>query len=1452
MKHFSVRSVVALTAMAGLLPQMSAQHRSVTDASGGCHPLVGGVIKPKDNSFKGGIYTIPSDGTTSMTLGVADIKPNGGGVLAGGKYYSMSYRLGFWGDLNVTYKVFDATTWDCEKTQSFSNDWSAVAMDMAYDTTDGKVYGCFYTKDGKGFVFGTLDLDDRTRTEITTIASDNPWYGVASAPDGTLYAIDKSGKLMTVNKTTGATVTIGNTGLAATEIASAAIDPKNGRMYYSRYNSSESAIYEINRTTAEATLVAGFDGCQFFGLNVPPVAAEAGAPAPVTNLTASFPGGSLEGTLAFDAPVTTTDGNPASGEITYSVSINGVESLTGTTQYGASVTLPVTVSVAGNYEFTVTVSQDGESSAATSVSSWAGNDVPKSPADVVMKLEGSTVRLSWTPVSDGIHDGYVNPGEVTYTIVRYPGAVQVASGHSGSQFSEPLAEPSEGFVDYYYTVAASYAGAVSDPAESNHLVVGAVITPPYLNNFDTESQLDGFTRLNLQDPTGEINWTWDSYRKCVSMRWTPYKKMDAWLISPRVRLEAGKIYSFSFDASGDGDSYVERVEAYLGSEPTPDAMKTHLLGPVELTNPVYAMVTLSGEITVPETGIYYIGVHGCSDMDMYRLRVDNLTIGAGARISAPAAPENLKAVPDPDHLAKATVSLTAPRTDIDGKSLESITKIELSRDGEVIETFTAPTPGDELSFTDETVTEGNHTYSAVAFNAGGAGKVATATVYVGVALPTAPVNASACETSVPGEVTVSWEAPLFDINGNPLKPEQVTYTIRNFNDNTLVAEGISGLSYTWQAETDRQTFRRYKVFASTEKGMCDEYASTARIPVGPAFTLPVNESFAGVRFLNEELIKDNSIWATKSPTGSHAVWQIYSDGADLSAQDGDNAFSGSYSEYQFDEIMLYSGKIDLAGAVNPALVFYYWVFYPDCGNVIEVKVNSGKGFETVTYLATGGDATGWSEVIVPLEAYAGKTVQIGFSTKTVDYSHVVIDNISVKDIKRHNLTAAGIRVPSKMHGGRQEAITVRVENSGLQEAAGYTVDLYCNDEKVQSAEGPALDTGERTDVEFIVTPSVAEARTLRYHAVVNYEEDEDPDDNISESRTATLVLPLYPAVTDLNATRASGDIVLDWSVPAIENAMFQSITDDFESYGQFVSNTAGKWSFIDGDGSATHGFGDALVFPGMEMPMAYTVFNNTGITTTNMFDAHSGHQYMASFAATSGQNDDWMISPELKGVRQAVTFWAKTYAGNYGNEEFEFLYSTTGKAREDFIKIGEDHNVPVDWTEYEYILPEGARYFAIRCVSHNRFIFFVDDVTYIPAGAAPMKLEILGYNVYRDGVKLNDAPLSVPGYTDRQPEAKSYTYGVSTVYDAGESALSNLVSITASVDAPAGEYGVTVTSDGVSIIVAGAAGLDVSVNDMSGRLLYHDASAPDSLAIPVQPGVYVVKAGNSAVKIIVK
>lgn len=1452
MKHLLIRSVVFTAAFAGLLPQVSAQRRGVTDVSAGSHPFVGGVIKPNDSSFKAGIYTIPSDGTTTLTMLVEDIKPNGGGVLADGKYHSISYRVGFWGDVNVTYKIFDAETWENERTQSFSGSWSMIATDMAYNALDGGIYGCFYTADGKGYEFGTLDVDNRKHNLISTIETANPWYGVAVAPDGTVYAVAKNGMLMTVDKTDGTVTVIGDTGLSANGPASAAIDPKNGRMYYSHYDGAQSAIYEIDRSTASATQVAVFAGSQFVGLNVPMVGAEASAPAPVSGLAATFPGNSLDGTLSFDAPSTTADGNQASGDISYSVKINGVETLTGTTAYGATVSVPVTLPAPGSYEFAVTVSKDGEPSEETTVTCWAGDDVPQAPTGVVMKLEGNTVRLSWTPVTAGEHGGYVNASEILYAVTRYPGGTAVVSEYAGCEYTESLPELADGFVDYYYTVTATASGMSSAPAESNRMILGAVINPPYLNDFSSADKLDGYTCLNPQDDTGEVNWKWDSGRKCVYINWTPYRKMNAWLISPRIRLEVGKVYPFAFDAAGSGSDYTERVEAFIGRDADPAAMQVRLSEPVELTNPVYDMRTVTGEITVSETGIYYIGIHGCSDEDMYRLYVDNLTIGAGARISAPGEPENLVAIPDPDHLAKATVSFVAPQTDIDNNPLDVITRIELSRDGNLIKTFDSPQPGAKLSHTDTDVTEGFHTYSVVAFNNGGAGKVASATVFVGVALPTAPTDVSIEETATPGELTVSWSAPLVDVNGNPLKPGQLTYTIRDFYDNTLVAEGISGESYTWQAVTDRQTFKRYKVFASTAKGMCDSYAGTPRIAAGPAFRLPVNESFADARFMNEEFIRDNSIWAAQTPSGSHAVWQIYSDGGDVVSHDGDNAFSGSYSEYQFDEVMLYSGKIDLTGAANPTLVFHYWVFYPDCNNLIDVKVNDGSGFRTVKSLVTGGDATGWAEVMVPLGAYAGKTVQIAFNTRTVDYSYVVVDNISVADLKVHDLAVSGVSVPARMHAGREEVISVRVENRGIADAEGYVVELYCNDVPVQEIAGPALAAGAGAEVRLVVTPPVTAPRTLRYHAVISYDAEEYPDDNVSAVRTASLVLPPYPAVDDLTASSRSGEVSLEWSAPDTENTLFSSVTDDFEGYSQFVRDTAGKWSFIDGDGSYTHGFGDALVFPGMEMPMAYTVFNNSGITTTNMFEAHPGHQYMASFAATSGQNDDWMISPELKGVRQSVTFWAKTYAGNYGNEEFEFLYSTSGKDRGDFVKIGEDHNVPVEWTEYEYSLPEGARYFAIRCVSRNRFIFFVDDVTYIPAGASPVALEILGYNVYRDGTRLNDDLLTAPGYVDRDPAGASCVYGVSTVYDAGESALSNLVTVSVGLDDVGDASVPVITAETGNIIVTGATDQTVTVHDMSGRLLSHNPKAPARLCVPMTPGVYVVSAGGTVARILVR
>ena len=67
----------------------------------------------------------------------------------------------------------------------------------------------------------------------------------------------------------------------------------------------------------------------------------------------------------------------------------------------------------------------------------------------------------------------------------------------------------------------------------------------------------------------------------------------------------------------------------------------------------------------------------------------------------------------------------------------------------------------------------------------------------------------------------------------------------------------------------------------------------------------------------------------------------------------------------------------------------------------------------------------------------------------------------------------------------------------------------------------------------------------------------------------------------------------------------------------------------------------------------------------------------------------------------------------------------------------------------------------------------VDDVNFTPAGNAA-SLELAGYNIYRDGVKLNETPVTTTAYTDNAATDKGAVYNVTAIYSGrGESMFSN-------------------------------------------------------------------------------
>jgi len=175
------------------------------------------------------------------------------------------------------------------------------------------------------------------------------------------------------------------------------------------------------------------------------------------------------------------------------------------------------------------------------------------------------------------------------------------------------------------------------------------------------------------------------------------------------------------------------------------------------------------------------------------------------------------------------------------------------------------------------------------------------------------------------------------------------------------------------------------------------------------------------------------------------------------------------------------------------------------------------------------------------------------------------------------------------------------------------------------------------------------------------------------------------------------------------------LEDSFEDYADFATEFA-PWTMLDQDNSATYGFSD-ISFPGSESAMAYIVFNpsQTVPPITDM-DPYEGDKMAASFAAVEPTNDDWMITPRINlGDNSAVKFYAKSHTSNYGLERFRVGVSTMDVIiPQGFQYItGASHvEAPTNWTEYIYDLSAYDNqdvYIAIRCVSDDAFVFYVDN-----------------------------------------------------------------------------------------------------------------------------------------------
>ncbi len=649
-----------------------------TAASGPIPLLKGSVLSSQawdeDNPAQG-IYRIPAahdekfEILTPLSFGTAGTFGN----FVQGDYYFSSERIRLEDGYFVSHLVCDANTGRLINTFS-SQDCSQVAIDCAVDPVSGLTYAATYDKAGNGYQLSVLTFTQTTADsrrigdfdcEIAALGCDSKGQLWAITRDRDASSTVTGARLLKVNKQDASYSTVGDTGCLPHYLSSATIDKDSDRMFWTVNAPDESgALYEVSLNDGHATQVYLFpDAEQVVGLVSAGPAAQPKAPAKPLNLKAEFPEGSLSGNVTADIPATTFDGEPASGNVSYSLSRDGREVASGNVAVGTLLSIPVSVPSTGLHTFTLQTSNSAGLSPKTSVDRYVGFGTPSAPADVKATYSDGFIHLVWTPVTTSADGGYIDRKNVTYSVTRADGTV-AASGLSGTSYTEAFTEPSAP-VCLRYSVRAFNNGSMSDIAYSNTLALGTAAVPFFTNFLNDKSSLDGYTVVDANDDGR--TWIWDT--KVRNGVRAPYNTdhitpMDDWLISPAIDLKAGAVYSLRVRLGITQTDCPETFEVKFGTDNTPEGMVDGLIAPTvvtEVTPQDYHAV-----ITPQADGRYFVGIHCISEPDKYYLFIDELSVTDGLDLPKAPAAVNIRETEKP---GQVYVEWEPVSEDLNGKPL---------------------------------------------------------------------------------------------------------------------------------------------------------------------------------------------------------------------------------------------------------------------------------------------------------------------------------------------------------------------------------------------------------------------------------------------------------------------------------------------------------------------------------------------------------------------------------------------------------------------------------------------------------------------------------------------------------------------------------------------------------------------------------------------------------------
>ena len=1034
--------------------------------------------------------------------------------------------------------------------------------------------------------------------------------------------------------------------------------------------------------------------------------------------------------------------------------------------------------------------------------------------------------------------------------IEYEGTLTPGAEYSYTDNAEDLT-----IGTHVYQVIPYNTSGIGVKSEEKSIFLSVAYDVPHTFDF-SEDLLDLF---GVIDNNGDgKTWSWSASNGA----YYPYSSSNAaddYLVTMPFKLKAGKKYNVIVTARNSG--YDEKFEVLAGKEATVAGLtetvipETTISGDDEATNSVWN--EYEGTFAPAEDGSYNFAIHATSDADMFNLCVQTLTVELAPEETAPAAIADFAVAAGAEGALEANLAFTAPAKAINGNALEGNVDVKIYRDNELVNTLTGVAAGSAQSWKDTNVENGKiYTYYVVAANESGDGlKSEKKSVFVGVDEVGDVANIQVTGTTA-NTISMSWDA-VAGKNGGYVNLADVKYAVVSMHVETywimqyLVIDDVLGTvtgatsgTFNYPVDEGVQDWSYIGVVAlqgdaaAPEAG--SEYAGGyTAVLVGSPYTMPFVESFA-----NQTLAYD--IWTYG---GAEDTYVSLTD--DASDDDGGAVLITTYEApgtARFE-----SGKIKIEGA-NPTLIFdakatgitsgkimasvddAEWTVVKsfdvtDTYQPVKVSLLNAKG-ERFTRIAFAADIVNPSE-------YQGQDPSTGaniFDWKDVLY----IDNIKVVDLYEYNLVA-DIKAPKSVVAGQKAKIVATVSNEGENPVKDYIVTITAGNKALTNVIGDkelAPFTKDIIEVDY-ETSIFDETGDVTLTVNVQYENELLPEDNTA-SAIITITEPAATAPTSLLAEdKGAAGVDLTWTVNEGGVAEITESFDDasvFEPFGlggitaDQHTGAFGDWTVYDGNGIGTYGF-NGTDFPNAYQPMGFIVFNPSQISEAmaETYAPHSGDQFMMSFCPAEESNapatDHWMISPELPGTAQTISFFARVITNQYGPETFEVWASSTDNKVESFTKVADYSSDATEWTEFSADLPAGTKYFAIRHTSTDVFGLMIDDVKF----SANTTATVASFNIYYNNEKIATVDGDKTTYTVAadKVEVGTQTFGVSAVYANG--AESRVTTATIEI----------VT--GIEQIAAD--GKPVDVYSIDGKLIRNQAKSLDGLK-----GLYIVNGKKIMVK----